>query len=182
MALKRMQEILKAPSPYRLIKETEGLIATVSTVNTAFVTAARQQAMTKIDGHLATVTKDIEAAKGDAGLHAACVKLLEALKSAVQIEDSLAHITQAETEALKEFDVATSRIEEFVRKATEQPKDKGTGTEHPIPILKKKRVIEPAKLVLDPYLETQADVERFLKMLRKELEQALAKNERIEIR
>ena len=87
MALKRMQEILKAPSPYRLIKETEGLIATVSTVNTAFVTAARQQAMTKIDGHLAAVTKDIEAAKGDAGLHAACVKLLEALKSAVQIEE-----------------------------------------------------------------------------------------------
>ncbi|MDP3597519.1 MAG: BREX system P-loop protein BrxC, partial [Nitrospirota bacterium] len=182
IALKRMQEILKAPSPYSLIQETEGLIASISTVNSAFVTAARQQAMTKINGHLATVTKDIEAAKGDAGLHAACVKPLEALKSAVQIEDSLAHITQAETEALKEFDIATSRIEEFVRKATERPKDKGTGSEPPIPILKKKRVIEPAKLVPDPYLETQEDVECFLQRLRTELEQALAENERIEIR
>jgi len=182
IALKRMQEILKAPSPYSLIQETEGLIASVSTVNSALVTAARQQAMNRIDGHLATVTKDIEVAKGDAGLRAICMKALEALKSAVQIEDSLAHITQAETEALKEFDVATSRVEEFVRKATEQLKDKGTGTERPIPILKKKRVIEPSKLVPDPYLETQADVERFLQRLRTELEQALAKNERIEIR
>ena len=182
VALKRMQEILKAPSPYSLIKETEGLIDILSTVNTALVSAARQQAMIKIDGHLATVTKDIGAAKGDEGLHAACVKPLEALKSTVQIEDSLAHITQAETEALKEFDLATSRIEEFFRKATEQAKVKGTGAEQPTPILKKKRVIEPAKLVPDPYLETQADVEGFLQRLRTELEQALAKNERIEIR
>ena len=43
-------------------------------------------------------------------------------------------------------------------------------------------MIEPAKLVPDPYLETQADVEGFLQRLRTELEQALAKNERIEIR
>ena len=137
VALKRMQEILKAPSPYSLIKETEGLIATVSAVNSALVAAARQQAIAKIDGHLATVTKDVEAAKGDAGLHAACMKPLEAFKSAVQIEDSLAHITQAETEALKEFDRATSRIEEFVRKATEQAKVKAQGPNSPYPFSRK---------------------------------------------
>ena len=38
-ALKRMQEILAAPSPYGLIKEAEGLITTVGTVNTALVPA-----------------------------------------------------------------------------------------------------------------------------------------------
>ena len=179
VALKRMQQILNASSPYSLIKETEGLITTVSTVNSALVAAARQQALAKIDGYLATVTRDIEAARGDAGLHAACVKPLEALKSAVQIEDSLAHITQAETEVLKEFDLATSRIEEFVRKAAERPKET---EEQPKPALKKKRVVEPAKLVTSSYLETQADVEAFLKTLRSELEQALTKDERIEIR
>ena len=179
MALKRMQQILNASSPYRLIKETEGLIATVSTINSALVAAARQQALAKIDVHLVTVTRDIEAAKVDAGLRAACMRPLEELKGAVKSEESLAHITQIETEALKEFDLATSRIEESVRKATEQPKEKG---EQPKPILKKKRVVEPAKLVASPYLETQADVEAFLKTLRSELEQALSKDERIEIR
>lgn len=170
VALKRMQQILNASSPYSLIKETEGLIAIVNAVNSALITAARQQAMTKIDGHLVTVTRDIEAAKGDAELRAACINLSE---------ESLAHITQIEAEALKEFDIATSRIENFVRKATEQPKEKG---EQPTPVLKKKRVVEPAKLVASPYLETQADVEAFLKTLRSELEQALTKDERIEIR
>ncbi|MBX3319023.1 MAG: BREX system P-loop protein BrxC [Nitrospira sp.] len=179
VALKRMQQILNASSPYSLIKETEGLIATVSTVNSALVAAARQQALAKIDVHLVTVTRDIEAAKGDAGLRAACMRPLEELKGAVQSEESLAHITQIETEALKEFDLATSRIEEFVRKATERPKEKG---EQPKPVLKKKRVVVPAKLVASPYLETQAEVEAFLTTLRSELEQALTKDERIEIR
>ena len=179
VALKRMQQILNASSSYSLIKETEGLITTVSAVNNALVAAARQQALAKIDGHLVTVTRDIEAAKEDSGLRATCMKPLEGLKGAVLSEESLAHITQIEAEALKEFDIATSRIEESVRRAIEQSKEK---EEQPKPALKKKRVVEPAKLVTSSYLETQADVEAFLKTLRSELEQALTKDERIEIR
>ena len=179
VALKRMQQILNASSSYSLIKETEGLITTVSAVNNALVAAARQQALAKIDGHLVTVTRDIEVAKEDSGLRATCMKPLEGLKGAVLSEESLAHITQIEAEALKEFDIATSRIEESVRRAIEQSKEK---EEQPKPALKKKRVVEPAKLVTSSYLETQADVEAFLKTLRSELEQALTKDERIEIR
>lgn len=179
VALKRMQQILNASSPYSLIKETEGLIATVSTVNSALVAAARQQALAKIDEHLVTVTRDIEAAKGDTGLRAACMTPLEELKGAVQFEESLAHITQIEAEALKEFDLATSRIEESVRKATEQPKEKGA---QPKPVLKKKRVVEPASLVKGPCLETKEEVDRFLDLLRQQLELAIANDERIEIR
>ncbi|MCS6319909.1 MAG: hypothetical protein H8K05_19495 [Nitrospira sp.] len=104
---------------------------------------------------------------------------LEELKGAVQSEESLAHITQIETEALKEFDLATSRIEESVRKATEQPKENG---EQLKPILKKKRVVEPASLVKGPCLETKEDVDRFLNLLRQQLELAIANDERIEIR
>ncbi|MGO8901333.1 MAG: hypothetical protein ACLQU5_23715 [Isosphaeraceae bacterium] len=48
--------------------------------------------------------------------------------------------------------------------------------------LKKKRVVEPAKLVQSPYLETKADVDGFLDKLRMELEQAIANEERVEIR
>ena len=67
-ALKRMQEILAAASPYGLIKEAEGLITTVGTVNTALLTGRRQQAVAKIDGHIATLNEGHRAAKGDAGL------------------------------------------------------------------------------------------------------------------
>lgn len=182
LALARMHEVLAAPSPYGLIKEAESLIATTTTVNTALVTQARQRATEKINGHVGALSKDIEAAGGDTGLSSACLKPLDTLRSRVQSEDSLAHITQAEVEALKEFDAANSRIEEFVRKAAEKPPEKGGDPEPPKPIVKKKRVVEPAKLLKTSYLETQSDVDGFLDKLRMELEQAISQNERIEIR
>jgi hypothetical protein len=180
-ALARMQQILAAPSPYSLIKEAEGLITVVGTANIALVTARRTEATQRIDSLLEKLTAEVEAATGDAGLRAGCLNPLETLKSRVLTEESLAHITQAESEALKEYDAASKRIEEYVRKLAEKPTQEGSGTP-PIPKLKKKRVVEPSKLVTKTYLETKGDVDGFLDTLRKELEQAIASGERIEIR
>src|SRR5262249_41646315 len=110
-ALKRIQEIMSAPGPYGLVKEADGLIHTVDAVNSALLAGRRAQAVAKIDAHIATLNKDIAAAQGEAGLRAACVKPLEALKEQVQKEESLAHITQAEAEVVREFDAAVGRIE-----------------------------------------------------------------------
>jgi hypothetical protein len=181
LALARMQQILAASSPYSLIKEAEGLITTVGTANTALVTARRMEAIQRIDGLLVKLTGEIEAATGDAGLHAGCLQPLETLKGRVQTQESLAHITQAESETLKEYDAAFTRIEEFVRKANARAPENGADPQVK-PVLKKKRVIEPSKLVTTTYLESKADVDRFLDTLRMELEQAIAGGERIEIR
>jgi hypothetical protein len=180
-ALVRMQQILAAPSPYSSIKEAEGLITTVGTANTALVTVRRTEATQRIDGLMVKLTAEVEAATGDAGLRAGCLKPLETLKSRMLTEESLAHITQAESEALKEYDAASTRIEEFVGKLTEKPPKEGSETP-PKPMLKKKRVVEPSKLVTTTYLESKGDVDQFLDTLRKELEQAIASGERIEIR
>ena len=50
------------------------------------------------------------------------------------------------------------------------------------PVIKPRRVVSPGKFVKSSYLESQADVDAFLDDLRRELTDALAKNERIEIR
>ena len=185
-ALKRMHEILSAKSPYGLIKEADALINTVNAVNSSLLTGRRAQAIAKIDAVIATLNKDVAAAQGEAGLRSACLKPLEALKEQVQKEESLAHITQAESEAVKEFDVAVGRIEDFLRKLAEQkkPKDDGSGnvTPPPPPVVKKQRVVKPADIVKTTYLETSDDVNGFLDALRQELEQAIANNERIQIR
>ena len=115
-------------------------------------------------------------------LQTACLKPLEKLRSQVKQEKSIAHITQAEGEALKEFDAGVARIEEFAKKAVAKLDQKGTGPEPPQPVFKKQRVVEPAKMIPTPYLETEEDVNRFLETLRRELEQAIQKNERIQIR
>jgi hypothetical protein len=185
-ALKRIHEILSAKSPYGLIKETDALINTVNAVNSSLLTGRRAQAIAKIDAVIATLNKDVAAAQGEAGLRSACLKPLEALKEQVQKEESLAHITQAESEAVKEFDVAVGRIEDFLRKLAEQkkPKDDGSGKvpPPPPPVVKKLRVVKPADIVKTTYLETSGDVNGFLDALRQELEQAINNNERIQIR
>ena len=179
-----MQEILSARSPYGLIKEADALINTVNAVNSALLTGRRTQAIAKIDGHIATLNKDMAAAQGDASLRAACLKPLEALQEQVQKEESLAHITQAEAEAVKEFDAAVGRIEDFLRKLAEQkkPKDDGSGKHRQPPVVKKQRIVKPADIVKTTYLETSDDVNGFLDALRQELEKAIANNERIQIR
>ena len=144
----------------------------------------RTPALARIDGHLATLTQDIAKVQGDGALRTACLRPLEALRRQVEQEESIAHITQAGDEAVREYDAAIARIEEFVRRAAEKPvtKGKGGGTVKPPPVVKTQRVIKPAEMVKTPYLETMDDVAGFLDALRRELEKAIASNERIQIR
>ena len=104
----------------------------------------------------------------------------------MQKEESLAHITQAEGEAVNEFDFAVGRIEDYLRKLAEQkkPKDDGSGKvpPPPPPVVKKQRIVKPADIMKTTYLETPDDVNGFLDALRQELEQAINNNERIQIR
>jgi len=179
-ALKRMKEILAAPAPYGLLKDADGLITTVDAVNSALLTGRRKLAVEKIDGHYATLTKEIATVQGDAGLRVACLKPLEFLKKQVEREESLAHITQAEAEAIKEFDAAIGRIEDFVKKAAAKSPAKGTAM--PTPVVKKQRIIKASDLMKATYLETPDDVNAFLEALRQELQKALANGERIQIR
>ena len=60
-ALRRMQDILSAKSPYGIIKEAEGLITTVEGVNSALITEHRTKTADKIDTSLLAITQDIEA-------------------------------------------------------------------------------------------------------------------------
>jgi hypothetical protein len=181
-ALMRMQEILSAQSPYELIKEADNLISSVSAVNLSLLSERRTEVIGKIDGHIATLNKDLTTAQAEASLRAACLEPLTALRERAQKQDSLAHITQAESEALKEFDVAVDRIESVL---TEQKKPKSDGSEEstkPATVVKKQRIIKPTEIMKAAYLETPDDVNNFLNALRQELENALANNERIQIR
>ena len=181
--LARIRQILTAPAPYRLIKEIDGLLSAVSTVNAALLTNRRKQVVSEIEAHHATLSKEVSSAQGDAALRAASLAPLEELRQRVEREESLAHITQAQAEAVREFDAAIARIEEFSRKQAALPPPKGSDPGVPSkPSIKPQRVVRPADLVQTKYLETQEDVDSFLGNLRQALEKALADNERIQIR
>jgi predicted nucleic acid-binding Zn-ribbon protein len=141
-APKRMQEILTARMPCALIKEADALINTINAVNSPLLVGRRTQAIARIDARITTLNRDLAEAQGEASLRAARIKRLEAMREQVQKGQSLAHSTQAEGEAVKEFDAAVGSIEEFLRKLAEQmkPKDDGSGTvQPPLPVVKKQR-------------------------------------------
>lgn len=169
-ALIRMQDIRKAPSPYGLIKEAEDLIARVSRVNTELITEHRKQSGNTITEYIQRLKEDLTRVKGAGSIQDTCLQPLERLLNQVEHEKSLAHLTQAETEARNEYDKAVAQLEAFVEKAPEKT------------TVKKQRIIEPAKLVQTPYIETEQEAQQFLTTLQDALQQALRNHERIQIR
>lgn len=184
-AVQKMQEILQAASPYAIIKDAEGLIATVEGINTALVAKRRSEALAKIDQSIAEITKELAAAQVDA-LRPACLGPLETLRKQVERQQSVAHITQAEQEAIQAADAAMAKIEEAVKKKQAEPQPQpGGGTpppEPPKPVVKPRCVVKPAELVTGSYLETSDDVTKFIDQLRQRLEQAIDSGQRIQIR
>ena len=173
LALRRMQEILNAPNPYPLIREADNLLTTVGGINATLINEQRERTGQKIDAHLATLTADLQASPVDTNFRTECLQPLQNLRSRIATEESLAHISQGETEALKSYDAAVQRLEQFIA-----PPE----ITHPQPTVKPRRIVEPAKLVKASYLETKEEVESFMDTLRQELETALENNERIQIR
>ena len=176
-ALRRMGEILAAPSPYGLVKEAEGLIRTVSEVNEKLLSERRVQAHATIAEQTASVRAEVSTAGGDESFKTTCLTPLEHLAQWVTTHDSLAHIGQAESEAVRLKDEALTQVEQYLARKAEEGKE-----EQDKPVVKPRRVVSPGKFVKSSYLESQDDVDAFLDDLRKELADALAKNERIEIR
>ncbi len=172
-----MSEILAAPSPYGLVKEVEGLIRTVSEVNEELLSARRAQALAKITEQTASVSAEVSTAGGGEALKTMCLAPLENLAKQVSTHDSLAHIGQAESEAVRLKDEALTQVERYLTRKAEEGK-----AEQDKPAVRPRRVVSPVKLVKSIYIESQADVDVFLDDLRTELSDALARNERIEIR
>ena len=177
LALRRMDEILAAPKPYKLIKEAEGLIRTVGEVNDAMICERRTQALHPIAVQKSAVLREIEKTGGDDRLKSVCVAPLDELAKRVAAQESLAHISQAEDEAVQLREDALIEIEKWIAKKAE-----GEETTTDTPVLKRRRVVRPGNLVMGVYLESQSEVDLFLHALREELTEALAKSERIEIR
>ena len=176
-ALRRMSEILSAPNPYGLLKEAEGLIRTVSEVNEELLSERRARAIATITEQTASVSAEVSTAGGDESLKTTCLTPLENLAKQVSTHDSLAHIDQAESEAVRLKDEALTQVERYLARKAEEGKAKQDKL-----VIRPRRVVSPVKLVKSPYLESQVDVDAFLDDLRTELTDALARNERIEIR
>ena len=177
-ALQRMYEILTADAPYGLIREADDLIRRVSDVNDALIATGRAAALQAIDHQIELVQQDLSSARIDPTSQGDYLVALQQIRERTGSQDSLAHLSQAETAAVSLKDTVATRIREFVAsQAATQP-----GGTNDRPKVKQTQVIRPADLVAQDYIETPEGAQKLLDALKKELDDALSQDQRVEIR
>jgi hypothetical protein len=179
-ALDRLKVIRTAAEPYGMVHEVDPLISSIQKVNDKLVSDQRASSLQVIESQIEAIKAELKVAGDDPALTSSCLKPLESLKSQVTGQTSLAHITQAETDAVNLKDSAIGKVAQFLAKKAEEAK--GGSDPEPQPKFKKPKVVQPKSLITKTYLESQSDIDEFLTALRKELEAAINNEERIEIR
>jgi len=178
-----MGEILDAPAPYGMLYEAEGLIRTVGEVNKGLIQGCKEKITARISALMEEIKKELEAVSADGNLRSQCLKPLERLLEQAITQESIAHLNQAEQEAVRALDGAMEKIEAFIRMP---PVKEHTANDPPVektkPIVKPRCIVKPAELVATTYLETTDDVEKFLNELRERLAAAIRAGQRIKIR
>jgi len=175
-ALARMEEILAAQKPYEMLSEVADLTHKVRGVNDKLVSDARGPAIAAIQGFLNMVTGELASDASDEGLGNAVSKRLQSLLETVTTATSIAHIAQARSAGEEAFDEALKTIEEY------RGNRKGDDPKPGVPAPKKRRIVEARACWTGSFIETPAEIEEFLEMLRTELEAAIQANERVQIK
>jgi hypothetical protein len=170
-ALGRMREILKAPAPYRLISEIDVLIKTVNDINEKLLEGYRKDAILIIDKLLDDLSKEAEKVKQDKTFVADICEPLTMLRKGTETQESIAHIKQIGDRARDVFDTQIQRL-------LEQTEPEGPGGDPPV---KKVKEIRAGRVANKAYLETEDDVEEFLRGLKKEIDEAIKSGNRIRI-
>jgi len=120
---------------------------------------------------------------GNGWIRTQCLRPLERLLEQARKQESIAHLNQAEQEAVRALDQALVKIEAFVR--TPSVKEE-TANEPPVEkpkvVVKPRCIVKPSELVAITYLETTDDIEKFLGELRERLAAAIKAGQRIKIR
>lgn len=186
-ALATVRTILNDPKPYGRIKESEPLIATLRTANDKVIAERRAEALAKVDPQIETIKQDLAQIGVDADFSNHCMKPIQDIRKKIETETRSGQLTNLVAEADDAAEIAHGKIEKAVEASKRlvvapTPVDVKTITKVTNPEnFKPRRQITAKSAASKPYLETSQDVEDYLSALRKQLEEAIASNARIEI-
>ena len=176
-ALQRMEEILRHKTPYGMLHEVADLSHTATAANDALVQSTRKPVVQEIEGLLDGVNAELEKISASPTLRAMATQWLEKHLDAARTTSSIAHMAQARQAAEGAFDKAMTAIEE----AQAPPPGPGP-TPPPKPQVRKRRVVDPKALCAGSFIETEQDIDDFLRKLRAELEAAIKAGERVQLK
>ena len=195
-AIDRLKAILAMPAPYAVISEGAGLITIIDQVNTKLVAARRDHALQKVDEHIAGIRKELHQGACSGDVQNRVLRPLQQIRQRIASETSIAHIFQLQDQAKEAYDDAFDLIEQDVASrlvttpanpgpipGPEVGPGAGGGSGPLVPAPKKRAILKAADLVqAGQFIETEADAKAFVATLERRLLDAIAKNERVEIR
>ena len=176
-ALAELTQIRDNPKPYGKVNRIEPLLAGVATINEQLAQDKREKALLATDVKIAEVQAKLDAAGAMPDLSNKALHPLQDLKTRIASQTSIAQILYLQGQGGDAMDDAFALIESALAKSEphvampgSNAKPVSTGQPNvPLPVAKTTRVIRAADFSGKTYLETEADVEAFLKKLRTEL-------------
>ena len=168
-ALKRMSEILNAPSPYKIIKDADGLISQVAAVNDELIKNSRENASGEVDQKIEQVIQLLNKYKAEDDFRNETLYPLQQGKKKIYSESSIPQIQFDLKETQELYEEALTNIDDKFNPPGEDKKAKQT------------RTIKPATLSQKVYIETEADVDEYVGRVKDELMVAIKNNMRVKI-
>jgi len=206
-ALSQLNAIYQNPRPYRLIRDIEPLVNTVSQVNEQLLAEKRELASSRLHIRIARVDEHLELANASAEVKNQALRPFQLALQRLDKSQSIAEIHQEITDAEDWEDEAEQLINRFIeqqaqlKKPTEpttkaSPAGGGTSGAYVIPPTPPAGVQQPAvkkvvsletssvfnQLTESGYIETEQDIERYLAALKAELTSLVQNNHKVRIK
>ena len=170
-ALNRLQAIMTNPAPYGMLKDVGPLVAKLAAINEAMLAATREKAIVGIESKIKAVADELDKIGISPDIRNRILYPLQQIKIHIGEEFSIPNIAYR----LTDFDDALPEAWE----AMEKEKHKNDPKPKPA---KETKAIKLSSAVTKNFLETEEDVEDFLKHLKKKLLEELKKGVRLQLR
>jgi hypothetical protein len=179
-ALGRINDILSAPSPYKMLKEVNGLIATVSKVNEQLVKERQENAMGEMDLKISRLSVLLEEKGAKDDFRNKILYPIQQVKKVILTEYSLPQVSEYVNETVELFETALIQIEDEFK--PKPPADSGqTKPDQLKPDPKTIKTIRSADCKKKAYLETEKDVDEFVDALKSKLIEAVRNNNKVAV-
>lgn len=182
-AMVELDRIMGNKTPYGQVNRIETLLATVEKVNDGLVAERREKSLLIIDGKIAEATQAVESVSATADLSNRVLKPLQDLKAQMAGLTSIPRIQHHQTRAGELLDEVMDKLAQATEvKAQPAPSNLPTSgivqpagfkPPTPAPVAKPIKVIRVADLGGKTYLESESDVEEYLRKLKTELMAAI---------
>jgi hypothetical protein len=167
-ALKRMIEIIQAPNPYGMLKEVDGLISVVESINTELLKKSREEAENELEIKISQLKARLDDHHADANFQNSILSPIQQIKKKIETESSIPEISYKTSESLEAYEEAIGKIED-----TFLPPEKDA--------VKPTKIIKAASLVQKGYLESETDAADYVDKIRKAIVDAINENYRVKI-